>query len=106
MVSSEGLWTDKPQVNFVTATMDEANDGRGDPIRLAGRTSRAFLAQRIDCLQCHDDFLDKLNFGTQESPILGQQEHFHALAAFYSGTAAKNPFQGIAEDNRSISLSS
>ncbi len=100
MVSDEGLWTDKPQVNFVTATMDEANDGRGDPIRLAGRTSRAFLAQRIDCLQCHDDFLDKLNFGTKEIPVLGRQEHFHSLAAFYSGTAAKNPFQGIAEDNQ------
>ncbi len=99
MISSEGLWTDTPQVNFVTATMDEANDGRGDPIRLAGRTSRAFLAQRMDCLQCHNDFLDKLNFGTDEEPVLGEQEHFHSLAAFYAGTAAKNPFKGIAEDN-------
>ncbi len=41
MLSADGLWTDTPQVNFVTATMDEANEGRGDPIRLAGRTSRA-----------------------------------------------------------------
>lgn len=99
MISADGLWTDSPQVNFVTATMDEANEGRGDPIRLAGRTSRAFLAQRIDCLQCHDDFLDKLNFGTEAEPVLGEQEHFHSLAAFYAGTAAKNPFVGIAEDN-------
>ena len=99
MISAEGLWTDTPQVNFVTATMDEGNEGRGDPIRLAGRTSRAFLAQRIDCLQCHDDFLDKLNFGTEVEPVLGEQEHFHSLAAFYSGTSAKNPFTGIVEDN-------
>jgi len=100
MISAEGLWTDTPQVNFVTATMDEANNGRGDPIRLAGRTSRAFLAQRMDCLQCHNDFLDKLNFGTPEEPVLGEQEHFHSLAAFYAGTAAENPFNGIAEDNK------
>jgi hypothetical protein len=99
MISAEGLWTDTPQVNFVTATMDEANNGRGDPIRLAGRTSRAFLAQRMDCLQCHNDFLDKLNFGTEEDPVLGEQKHFHSLAAFYAGTAAKSPFRGIAEDN-------
>ncbi len=100
MISADGLWTDSPQVNFVTATMDEGNKGRGDPVRLAGRTSRAFLAQRIDCLQCHDDFLDKLNFGTEVDPILGEQEHFHSLAAFYAGTAVKNPFTGIVEDNK------
>lgn len=99
MISAEGLWTDTPQVNFVTATMDEANNGRGDPVRLAGRTSRVFLAQRMDCLQCHNDFLDKLNFGTEKDPINGEQEHFHSLAAFYAGAAAKNPFRGIAEDN-------
>jgi hypothetical protein len=101
MISAEGLWTDTPQVNFVTATMDEGDNGRGDPIRLAGRTSRAFLAQRMDCLQCHNDFLDKLNFGTKEEPVPGVQEHFHSIAAFYAGTAApaKNPFKGIAEDH-------
>jgi Protein of unknown function (DUF1553)/Protein of unknown function (DUF1549) len=100
MISAEGLWTDTPQVNFVTATMDEANNGRGDPIRLAGRTSRAFLAQRMDCLQCHDDFLDKLNFGSEDNPVPGEQEHFHSLAAFYAGTSAKNPFTGITEDDK------
>ncbi len=99
MISAEGLWTDTPQVNFVTATMDEGDEGRGDPVRLAGRTSRAFLAQRIDCLQCHDDFLDKLNFGTEVEPVLGEQTHFHSLAAFYAGTSVKNPFTGIVEDN-------
>ncbi len=102
MLSSEGLWTDTPQVNFVTATMDEGEDQRGDPIRLAGRTSRAFLAQRIDCLQCHDDFLGQHNFGSLADPIEGAQEHFHALAAFYAGTALADPvFRGITEDDRS-----
>ena len=101
MIASEGLWTDTPQVNFVTATMDDANNGRGDPIRLAGRTARAFLAQRIDCVQCHDDFLGSLNFGPSDDPVSGMQSHFHELAAFYSGTALPEAvFQGIREDNK------
>lgn len=101
MLSAEGLWTDTPPVNFVTATMDEANEGRGDPIRLAGRTSRALLAQRIDCVQCHDDFLGTLNFGSPEHAVSGTQEHFHSLAAFYAGTALADPvFSGITDDGR------
>lgn len=101
MIASEGLWTDTPAVNFVTATMDEQNNGRADPIRLAGRTSRAFLAMRIDCLQCHDDVLQKTNFGTEHAPREGTQHDFHRLAAFYSGTAAPEPvFRGIREDQR------
>ncbi len=101
MVSADGLWTDTPAVNFVTATMDEGNNGRADPIRLAGRTSRAFLAMRIDCLQCHDDVLQKTNFGTSDQRREGTQQDFHGLAAFYSGTAAADPaFQGIREDHR------
>ncbi|RMF37754.1 MAG: DUF1553 domain-containing protein [Planctomycetota bacterium] len=100
MLSAEGLWTDTPQVNFITATMDQEKN-RADPIRLAGRTSRAFLAQRIDCLQCHDDFLGELNFGTSQDPIDGRQEHFHQLAAFFAGTGLPDPvFRGIREDGR------
>ena len=34
----EGLWTDRPEVNFYTATFD-SNDGNADPIRLAARTA-------------------------------------------------------------------
>lgn len=101
MIASEGLWTDTPAVNFVTATMDEQKKGRVDPIRLAGRTSRAFLAMRIDCLQCHDDVLQKTNFGTEAEPREGTQHDFHRLAAFYSRTAAPEPvFRGIREDGR------
>ncbi len=51
MLSDEGVWTDRPSVNFVTAGF--AND-TFDPNKLAGRTVRAFLGQRIDCAQCHD----------------------------------------------------
>ena len=99
MISAEGLWTDTPQVNFVTATMPE-DAQRADPIVLAGRTSRAFLAQRIDCLQCHDDFLGELNFGTKEVRVDGVQEHFHSLASFYSGAGlSKGVFKGIMDDD-------
>ena len=101
VLSSEGLWTDNPQVNFVTATMENEKEGRADPIRLAGRTARAFLAQRIDCLQCHDDFLGDLNFGAPGEYVEGVQSHFHELAAFFSGTALADPvFQGIREDSQ------
>ena len=51
MLSDDGVWTDRPSVNFVTAGF--AND-EFDANKLAGRTVRAFLGQRIDCAQCHD----------------------------------------------------
>ena len=51
MISDRGLWTDKPQVNFVAAVVSE---GVIDHNKLAGRTVRAFLGQRIDCAQCHN----------------------------------------------------
>ena len=51
MLADDGVWTDRPSVNFVTAGF--AND-KFDANKLAGRTVRAFLGQRIDCAQCHD----------------------------------------------------
>jgi hypothetical protein len=99
MLSAEGLWTDTPQVNFITATMDGADRGRCDPVRLAGRTSRAFLGLRIDCLQCHDDFIGDLDLGSPANPRAGKQSDFHQLAAFFAGTALPDPaFSGIRED--------
>ena len=51
MISHKGLWTGVPEVNFITAT----SDGNGiNENKLAGRTVRAFLGQRIDCAQCHN----------------------------------------------------
>lgn len=113
LIEAKGSWTDAPQVNFLTATMDENDNKKPDAIRLAGRTSRAFLAQRIDCLQCHHDYLGKVNFtdalnenddhdaesmGTPSTAVgsrTGEQADFHQLAAFFSGTKMDNPFVGL-----------
>jgi Protein of unknown function (DUF1553)/Protein of unknown function (DUF1549) len=101
MISAEGLWTDQPAVNFLTATMDENDTGRADPIRLAGRTTRAFLGMRMDCMQCHDDFLDKVNLGSDSEPIPGTQHHFHELASFYAGARlSQNIFSGLRDDKQ------
>ncbi|HXY34955.1 MAG TPA: DUF1549 domain-containing protein, partial [Planctomycetaceae bacterium] len=51
MISATGLWTDHPATNYITVAI--AN-GQLDENKLAGRTVRAFLGQRIDCAQCHD----------------------------------------------------
>jgi hypothetical protein len=74
LIADEGLWTDKPSVNFLTVTSDQAKGNQPDPVRLAGRTTRAFLGLRLDCVQCHDD-----NLG---GPWL--QSDFHQLAAFFA----------------------
>ncbi len=93
LVTAEGLWTDKPQVNFLTATFD-SNAGQPDPIRLAARTSRAFLGLRIDCLQCHSDFLGNVSLGDIDDPRGGLQSDFHRFAAFYS-SAKTSGLQGV-----------
>jgi hypothetical protein len=69
MISQTGLWTGNPAVNFVTAAI---NEGDVDENKLAGKTVRAFLGQRIDCAQCHDH------------PFAHWKQHeFEELAAFY-----------------------
>ncbi|MGI9473458.1 MAG: DUF1549 domain-containing protein [Rubripirellula sp.] len=93
LLTAEGLWTDRPEVNFLTATFD-SNDGSADPVRLAARTSRAFLGLRIDCLQCHNDFLGNVNLGDVEEPREGMQTDFHQLAAFFT-SAKTNGLQGV-----------
>ena len=99
LIVARGYFTDKPEVNFVTVTMDSGEEGQPDPIRLAGRTTRAFLGMRIDCLQCHDDFLGNVELGTASDQRGGTQQDFHQLAAFY-GEKRFNPLQGIrAEDH-------
>ncbi len=96
LITAEGLWTDRPEVNFLTATFD-SNQGQADPVRLAARTSRAFLGLRIDCLQCHDDFLGNVSLGDVNSPREGRQTDFHQLAAFYS-SAKTNGLVGIRDE--------
>ncbi len=98
LISAKGSWTDSPEVNFLTATMDDADNSKPDVIRLAGRTSRAFLAMRIDCLQCHNDYLGNVRFTKDDSGAslrTGEQSDFHQLAAFFSGVRMENPFQGL-----------
>lgn len=51
LIAGRGLWTDTPATNFTTSAADEGNL---DSNKLAGRTVRAFLGQRIDCAQCHN----------------------------------------------------
>lgn len=93
LITAEGLWTDRPEVNFYTVTYDSGDDGP-DPIRLAARTSRVFLGLRIDCLQCHDDFLGNVSLGDLDATREGMQSDFHQLAAFFS-SAKSNGLQGV-----------
>ena len=95
LLTQQGIWTDSPAVNFYTRNIipDSGKEDKPDPILLAGRTSRAFVGMRIDCLQCHDDFLDNIYVGDPDGPRNGQQTDFHQLAAFFGGTRAS--FFGI-----------
>ncbi|MDP7206277.1 MAG: DUF1549 domain-containing protein, partial [Pirellulaceae bacterium] len=46
LIQGEGLWTDAPEVNFLTATVDPEKEGRPDPVVLTGHLSRALLGLR------------------------------------------------------------
>jgi hypothetical protein len=83
MIAHRGLWTGDPEVNFVTSAV---TDGSVDHNKLAGRTVRAFLGQRIDCAQCHNH------------PFADWKQHqFEGLAACF-GELNISPV-GV-EDNR------
>lgn len=72
LIAGQGLWTDKPAVNFISVTCAEANKNQPDPERLASRVSRAFLATRLDCAQCHNHPFERW-----------KQNDFQGLAAFF-----------------------
>ena len=75
IIAGKGLPTDKPATNFVTVTSHEERKNQPDPVRLAGRVTRAFLGLRIDCAQCHDH------------PFAPwQQTEFEGLAAYFGQT--------------------
>jgi hypothetical protein len=97
LLADEGIWTGTPAANFITATVTPGTDNQPDPIRLAGRTARAFLGMRIDCLQCHDDKLGNVNLGNVDDPHSGTQADFHELAAFFGPT--KVQLSGVADGN-------
>lgn len=69
MVGGEGVWTGQPEVNYITQAY--AND-EFDHNKLAARTVRAFLGQRIDCAQCHNHPFAEW-----------KQEQFQGLAACF-----------------------
>ncbi len=75
LIASEGLWTDKPETNFVSVTVQPDNANQPDPVRLAGRVTRAFLGLRLDCAQCHNHpYAD------------WKQADFQGLSAFFGQT--------------------
>ncbi|QDV30737.1 hypothetical protein Spb1_26710 [Planctopirus ephydatiae] len=93
MISEKGLWTGRPAGNFITAavTGEEVDENK-----LAGRSARAFLGQRMDCAQCHDHFFAQW-----------KQHDFEGLAAFYApvrisavGLEDQVPFQYVVEDSK------
>lgn len=84
MIGGNGIWTSKPELNYITHTCVESNQGQPDEVRLAARTVRAFLALRIDCLQCHDDNLGTNQLGDDGAPRESKQEDFHQIAAFFA----------------------
>lgn len=89
LITAEGIWTTNPAVNFLTATIDPNNDKEGpDEVKLAARTSRAFLGLRLDCMQCHNDKLNRQ----------WKQKDFHELASFY--TDAEATVHGIRDKDK------
>lgn len=73
LIAAEGLWTDRPASNFITVAQISDDEGL-DENKLAGRTVRTFLGQRIDCAQCHNHPFDHR----------WKQADFEGLAAFFS----------------------
>lgn len=69
MIAGRGVFADQPATTFVAL---ELSLGDQAAERLAARTSRAFLGQRIDCAQCHDHPFAEWT-----------QPQFEGLAAFY-----------------------
>jgi hypothetical protein len=71
LIAAEGLWTDRPASNFISVA--RLDDETLDRNKLAGRTVRTFLGQRVDCAQCHDHPFDPR----------WKQSDFEGLTAFY-----------------------
>ncbi len=75
LIADDGLWTDKPATNFVSVTCQQDKQNRPDPVRLAGRVTRAFLGLRLDCAQCHNHPFADWN-----------KADFEGLSAFFGQT--------------------
>lgn len=86
LIDSTGIWTTRPEVNFVTATIEPQKGP--NQVKLAARVTRAFLGVRIDCVQCHDGKLDSK----------WKQQDFHQLAAFFA--TAEMSLTGLRDDGK------
>lgn len=87
LITANGMWTTNPAVNFISVTNE--NKKGPDEVKLAARVSRAFLATRIDCVQCHDGKLGSA----------WKQTDFHQLAAFFG--QAGFALNGLRDDPKS-----
>ncbi|MEO2088484.1 MAG: DUF1549 domain-containing protein [Gemmataceae bacterium] len=75
LIAGDGLWTDHPGTNFISVTSRPEMKNQPDPVRLAGRVTRAFLGMRLDCAQCHNH------------PFAAwKQADFEGLSAFFGRT--------------------
>ena len=88
LIAGQGIWTDTPEVNFVTVAFDPALK-RPDAERLAARTARAFLGVRLDCAQCHDHPFQPW-----------KRQDFQGLAAFFG--QVRNGVTGFRDDGKSV----
>lgn len=85
LIADRGLWTDHPAVNFVSVTIEQANDNQPNPERLASRVARAFLGTRLDCAQCHNHPFERW-----------KQHDFQGIAAYFG--QVKSGFTGIHDE--------
>lgn len=75
LIATEGLWTDHPAANFVSVTAQQDKGNQPNPVRLAGRVTRAFLGLRLDCAECHNHPFAEW-----------KQADFEGLSAFFGQT--------------------
>lgn len=75
VIADAGIWTDRPAINFITAAVKPDSNEDPDPVRLAGRLTRAMLGIRLDCAECHNHPFQPW-----------QQRDFQGLAAFFAQT--------------------
>jgi hypothetical protein len=100
MIAGRGVWTGNGEVNFLTGAF--ANDAF-DPNKLAARTSRAFLGQRIDCAQCHNHPFEHW----KQSEFEGLAAHFGQLDVSLAGVVDDPDLQftvliGEGENKRTV----
>lgn len=90
LIASDGLWTNEPATNFLTATVRQEQKGP-DESALAARVSRAMLGIRLDCAECHDHPFESW-----------KQDQFRGLAAFFGRT--EQTLTGIREGKKPLQI--